>query len=68
MKALTKILVVTTLFVSSTVFASFMTAGKASCPYAKSIFESNTAFKPANLATTGHTATGNNAQQAGWTQ
>lgn len=68
MKALIKILVVATLFGSSTVFASYMSAGKASCPYASMINAKDTAFKPANLNTTGRTANGNNGQQAGWTQ
>lgn len=68
MKALIKILVVATLFGSSTVFASSMSAGKASCPLANSMFAKDTAFKPANSNLPGRTATGSNGQQAGWTQ
>lgn len=59
MKALIKILVVATLFGSSTVLASKIYAGKESCPSQGLIGARNTSFMPENLKTvpTGNTST-----------
>lgn len=67
MKALIKILVVATLFGSSTVFAGSISAGKASCPSQKDILANTSPdLKKSNAQS--HAATNDNGQQAGWTQ